>query len=72
MVRNYKRRTDRANYGVEVLQQAIKLVKENGSSIRDASKNTGVPFTTLRRAVKSESGPGGYKNPMQVRNLLFH
>lgn len=72
MVRNYKRKTDRASYGAEVLQQAIKLVKEKGSSIRDASKTTGVPFTTLRRVSKPESGAGGYKNPGQVRNPLLH
>lgn len=67
MVRTYKRKTDRASYGNEALQQAIKLVKEDKSSIRDASKTTGIPFSTLRRMVNSEPSSSGYKNPGQVR-----
>lgn len=72
MVRNYKRTTNSASYGAEVLQQAIKLVKEKGFSIRDASKTTGIPFTTVRQMLKIESGAGGYKNPGQVRDPLLH
>ena len=47
-VRNYKRKTERGNYGSELLTEALQATKDGVPVIR-ASKEFGVPTHTLRR-----------------------
>jgi hypothetical protein len=47
MVRNYKRKTDRANYDKDVLDQAISQVKGGTMTLYKAYKTFKIPKTTL-------------------------
>jgi len=48
MVRTYQRKTDRGNYGTETLGKALEAV-HNGTPIKTASRQFGIPAKTLRR-----------------------
>lgn len=52
MPRNRIRTTDKAKWTSEQIQQAMKAVNE-GTSIRKASKQYGIPFSTLQERLKS-------------------
>ena len=48
MPREYKRKTNRMNYGTEALQKSLQSLK-NGMGVRKVSRMYGVPCRTLRR-----------------------
>lgn len=48
MPRVYKRKTTRASYGEQALQDALQAIRD-GQSVKSASKNFNVPCKTLRR-----------------------
>ena len=48
MVRTYQRKTERGQYGTEKLRQALETVR-NGTAIKTASRQYGIPPKTLRR-----------------------
>lgn len=54
MVRTYKRKTDRAAYSSDNLKQCLTAVKNNIElSVRDASKQFGIPRATIQKRLKS-------------------
>jgi len=61
MVRTYKRKTDRASYGEEILTQALNAVRD-GMSLKKASKEYGISRPVLRRHRDGKvSAPGTAK-----------
>ena len=54
MVRNYKRKTDRANWSEDQMKLAILAVESKDLSIREASVVFGVPKDSLNRRVKGK------------------
>lgn len=42
------------NYKNNSLQQALKMVKDEGKTIYKASKETGIPWSTLKRYIQTE------------------
>ena len=54
MVRNYKRKTDRANWSEEQMKLAILAVEKKELSIRKAAVVFGVPKDSLNRRVKGK------------------
>ncbi|CAB3988907.1 charged multivesicular body 1a-like, partial [Paramuricea clavata] len=52
MVRNYKRKTDRANWSEEQMKLAILAVENKELSIRKAAVVFGVPKDSLNRRVQ--------------------
>lgn len=69
-----KQGNKRENVSVENLQQAIKLVQENGLSVRTAAKQCNVSRTTLQRhfGAHLESGDAefSYKNNCSIRQVF--
>lgn len=53
MVRSYKRKTQRGA-AKEAVEQALKLIREDQCSIRQAAKTVGINFVTLSRACKGK------------------
>lgn len=53
MGRRYQRKSDRANWDVEVMETAIDAVRQRGMGVKTAAKQFSVPETTLRRKVKN-------------------
>lgn len=51
MPRTYIRKTEKAKWTSEDLAKALKSIQE-GSSIRSASKTSGIPFSTLKERIK--------------------
>jgi len=60
MVRNYKRKSDRASWSDESMKSAIEAVKNGTLSRRTAAASFGVPRSTLRRHLdgKMKKEPG--------------
>ena len=54
MVRNYKRKTDRANWSEEEMKLAILAVENKELSIRKVAVVFGVPKESLNRQVKGK------------------
>src|SRR6218665_629432 len=52
MVRNYKRKGDRAKYSADNLQRCLEAVKAKEMSLRAASKQFGVPRATIQKRLK--------------------
>src|SRR6218665_1893144 len=52
MVRNYKRKSDRAKYSADNLQRSLEAVKTKHLSLRAASKQFGVPRATIQKPLK--------------------
>src|SRR6218665_3520401 len=52
MVRNYKRKNDRAKYSADNLQRSLEAVKTKKLSLRAASKQFGVPSATIQKPPK--------------------
>ena len=52
MVRNYKRKSDRAKYSADNLQRSLEAVKTKKLSLRAASKQFGVPRATIQKPLK--------------------
>ena len=54
-MRNYKRKTNQANWNEDDMKNAITAVKVNKMSLRKACKNLSVPKDSLHRRVKKAS-----------------
>src|SRR6218665_3626870 len=52
MVRNYKRKSDRAKYSVDNMQRSLEAVKTKEMSLRAASKQFWVPRATIQKRLK--------------------
>lgn len=53
MVRNYKRKTQKANWSEDDLKNALKSIEKKEMSIRAAAVSFQIPFSTLQERVKS-------------------
>ncbi|KAJ4439318.1 hypothetical protein ANN_07440 [Periplaneta americana] len=66
MPRNYQRKTERGKWSQELLETAIKQVRE-GASIRAVSKSTGIPFSSLQERIQK----GVFSEPSLGRSPVF-
>ena len=54
MVRNYKKKGAYGTYKPEIVEAAISAVKSKLMTVRSASKEFGIPLTTLHNWVKGK------------------
>src|SRR6218665_3496105 len=71
MVRNYKRKSDRAKYSADNLQRTLDAVKTKEMSLRAASKQFGIPRATIQKRLKCSHLPepcnfGRFKRPFTI------
>jgi len=63
----YKKKTDRKEISPERLKAALDCYG-NKKCLREASRNSGIPRTTLRRIIKEKNNP--VPKPLQGRNKI--
>lgn len=71
MPRKRIRTTTKANWSLQTLQSAIKIIQAGQKSIRRVALETGIPYSTLKKRVKLQSNISSQPVPRLGRKPVF-
>lgn len=67
MPRKRERTTTKASWTVETLENAVRTIRQDGKSVYKVSKETGIPYSTLKKRYKlAKSNNDTYKCPPKL------